>query len=693
MNHPLPGALRGVLFILITVPLVAWNETPALDDCGTLPCGEVLPGAVVFEPVANAPYLKGLDVDGNLVGWVILSTDVTDLKGYSGKPLVTLVGLDPTAHISGVRVVKHSEPILLVGIPEQELHDFAAFYTGKHATTQVVVGRSSDPDAVQIDAISGATVTALAQNRTILDSALALGSAVGIVEAEQHRQGAFVTSDEIYTWDRMAREKVFGRLTVTAKDMGLKNQDEVFMDLWYTLADAPQVGRAILPKGDYDYLIKQLKPGEHMLVVLGRGSGSFKGSGFVRGGLFDRIRVSQGLHTLFFRDSDYYNLSRVAAPDAPTFKEGAIFITRDAKLDPGAAFEMVFLGSNYDGKGGFSRDFWEFKSQFRMPRSVYQTEGPDPETRIWVQAWRNNRLGLIVVCAALLTAVLLFSFRRWLTARMPRLMKIHKTYMLFSFLVLGFVFHAQPSVTQVLTLVGSVVGQWDWGLFLIEPVLFVSWIFIAIVTIIWGRGVFCGWVCPFGALTELLNKIAIKMGVKQIEWPDAVHNKLRWLRYLILAGLIPAYLYSPELGERLAEVEPFKTTFFVIPWTRSWLFFSWWLVLLGWSLFMYRPFCRYICPLGAALAIPGSLRLSGPRRRNFCASCKICTKGCEPRAIRPNGTIDPRECLSCMECEANYRDEKVCPPLVGLEKLRHKEDLTDRDREKQAQLEKDFMRV
>ena len=171
-----------------------------------------------------------------------------------------------------------------------------------------------------------------------------------------------------------------------------------------------------------------------------------------------------------------------------------------------------------------------------------------------------------------------------------------------------------------------------------------------------------------------------------------MHNKLRWLRYVILVGLVVVFVISPQLGEMLAEIEPFKSTFFVLPWTRHVLLFGWWILLLVYALFTYRPFCRYLCPLGAALAIPGSLRFSGPRRRNFCADCKICTRTCEPRAIRPNGTIDPRECLSCMECEANYRNETVCPPLVGLLRLKEKDLLSPVDSRRKRKLEEESLR-
>ncbi len=181
-----------------------------------------------------------------------------------------------------------------------------------------------------------------------------------------------------------------------------------------------------------------------------------------------------------------------------------------------------------------------------------------------------------------------------------------------------------------------------------------------------GRGVFCGWACPYGALNELTWKLGQKLGLPSFELSDARHNKLKYLRYVILAGLIGTFLISPEWGERFAEVEPFKSTFFVAPWTRQVGLVAWWLLLLGGALVVWRPFCRYVCPLGAALALPSSIRFSGPRRRDFCSSCKICTKGCEPRAIRPDGSIDPRECLNCWECEANFYDDEACPPLIGI---------------------------
>ncbi len=683
-------AWTGALLLLLLAQDAQGAPAPELD-CAKMPCAEVLPGAVKFEALPRVPFVKGLDAAGELAGWVALSTDMVAIKGYSGKPMVTLVGLHPDGTIGGAKVLHHSEPILLVGIPEQKLLDFVAFYAGKPVTAKITVGKSKDESALSVDLISGATVTVLSENETILNTARGMGKAVGLITASALAGGHFVKTDEVWSWSEMEAKHVFGRLTLTEAQMGAPNSDAVFIDLYFTLLDAPQVGKAILGEHEYAWQMSQLAKGEHLLLVLGNGSSSFKGSGFVRGGIFDRVRVEQGLNATIFTDRDYRNLSQIKTQGAPDFKEGAVFIVRDGKLDPGAPFNLVFLGSRYNQQGGIEREFHSESVEFRLPASVYYVEEPpDPSTAIWKSAWSNHRYTSVLLAGYLLLVTLAFALRRFLTSSMKRLKIIHTVVLLCSFLGVGVLLRAQPSVTQLLTFLRLLVGEWHWGLFLTEPLLFVSWIFIAIVTVIWGRGVFCGWVCPYGALSELLFKFGRLVRLPEFELPERYHLKLRYFRYVVLAVLVVTFLYSTEIGEKLAEIEPFKTTFFVEPWTRSIGFIIWWLLLLGLSLVWFRPFCRYVCPLGAGLALPSSFRISGPYRRQFCDSCKICTKGCEPRAIDSKGHIDPRECLSCMECETNFHDEEVCPPLVGIGRLTAKRDgeLSPRETERLDQLKK-----
>jgi len=651
-------------------------------DCERVKCAAVLPGAQSFKAVNGSAFVSGHDATGKIVGWVVRSTDVVDVKAYSGHPLVTLIGIDKNARLTGARLIKHSEPILLTGIPEKTLHDFVAFYPGKNATDRIAVGGDSD-NPLSVDIISGATVTCLAQNQTILKAARKVAVKVGALGISALNPGRFVNSPATLTWQQMVDAKIFGHLVVREAEMGIKDASGNFVDLLFTIADAPQVGRALMGPGTYKHLFAQLKPGQHLFVILGNGSESFKGSAFVRGAIFDRVRVTQGLREVLFRDTDYTALSTVPAAGAPSFKEGAIFISRGAQIDPGAAFELVFLASRYDSRGAFSRKFKQFKSTLRLPSSVYKLDKRDLDEPLWKGIWRKRRNGIVFLCGFFLFVIGIFAGRRWTTAKPERIKRLHITVMLISTFVLGIYMQAQPSVTQLFTLIDSVLHKWHWELFALAPYVFFSWIFIAIVSVIWGRGVFCGWVCPYGAASELLNKLAIKLRVPQVSLP----NGLQYLRYLILVALVALFLYSPIAGERWAEVEPFKTSFFIRPWAREWLYLGWFLVLGVLAIFTWRPFCRYLCPLGAGLALFGSFRLSGPRRRKFCSSCTICTKECEPEAIRPDGTINARECLSCMDCEATYRNEERCPPLVGIERLKRKSDLDDHGRKKLKILE------
>ena len=79
---------------LLVASAVAAGKAPDVLDCATMPCAEIMPGAMRFRPVEGQKQWEGLDASGNLVGWVALSTDFVDLKAYSGKPLITIVGLD-----------------------------------------------------------------------------------------------------------------------------------------------------------------------------------------------------------------------------------------------------------------------------------------------------------------------------------------------------------------------------------------------------------------------------------------------------------------------------------------------------------------------------------------------------------------------------------------------------------------------
>ena len=190
-----------------------------------------------------------------------------------------------------------------------------------------------------------------------------------------------------------------------------------------------------------------------------------------------------------------------------------------------------------------------------------------------------------------------------------------------------------------------------------------------------GRGMFCGWMCPYGSLAELVYHVAGKLGLKRYQrhlLPQNWHDRLKWIKYGIFAILLAVSFYSIGLAEKLAEIEPFKTTFLVGVWNRSWPFVTFWTVLIVASAFFERPFCKYLCPLGAALAVPSTFRWWGLKRKKECGPCAACQVGCGSQAIDDSGRIDQRECLLCLDCQVLYYDDHACPPLAQERKRRTK---------------------
>jgi NosR/NirI family nitrous oxide reductase transcriptional regulator len=183
--------------------------------------------------------------------------------------------------------------------------------------------------------------------------------------------------------------------------------------------------------------------------------------------------------------------------------------------------------------------------------------------------------------------------------------------------------------------------------------------------------------CPFGSLQEAIYKIAEHIGLKrfQTQLPQKWHDRLKWVKYAVFFFLLTVSMFSMGLAEKLAEVEPFKTTFLVGVLNRAWPYGLFVAAILGVSIFIERPYCKYICPLGASLAMPSTFRWFGLKRKQDCNSCKACAVGCGAQAIDADGRIDHRECLHCLDCMILYTDVKGCPPLARERKRREKDGL------------------
>ena len=143
---------------------------------------------------------------------------------------------------------------------------------------------------------------------------------------------------------------------------------------------------------------------------------------------------------------------------------------------------------------------------------------------------------------------------------------------------------------------------------------------------------------------------------------------------MIFLGLFGVSLASMPMAEKLAEVEPFKTAI-ILKFVRDWPFVVFAVVLLVIGLFIERFYCRYLCPLGAALAIPARMRMfDWLKRYRECGSpCQTCAHECPVQAIHPTGEINPNECVNCLHCQVLYQSDVKCPVIIRQLKRRAKD--------------------
>ncbi|MCB2053371.1 MAG: regulatory protein NosR [Geminicoccaceae bacterium] len=701
LSRLLLGLLLAVLATAAPA-LAAGDLARFLDDVTP---GELVPGADAFGPVREdlpiVPVLEG----GTTVGHAFVNTDFVGAVGYSGKPIHVVLALDDDAKITGLKLVKHYEPIVLIGIPEAKITRVIDGYVGLDMAREVEeTGEGHD-----LDIVSGATVTIMVIDDSIVRSGIKVARLLGLggLEAEAAAPvatRALDTQAEPRTedWLTLLGDGSIRRLTL---DVGMVNEafersgdaeaaarpepgppDATFIDLYTGLLTVPTIGRSVLGANEWHNLESRLKEGGHAIFVGGRGIFSFKGSGYVRGGIFDRIQLIQGDTAIRFRDRQHKRLSRPAAEGAPRLDEFSIFtIPADSGFDPTRPWHLQLLVQR--ATGATSKAFLTFDLNYEVPDAYLVETAParpaaaaipvgaspvgeasfsdEAREALWQKVWAARTIDIVVVGAAIVLLTLLFFFQMQAVRHARFLFWGRIVFLCFTLFWLGWYAKAQLSVVNIMTFTNSLLSDFSWDYFLMDPLIFMLWFSVAAALLFWGRGAYCGWLCPFGALQELTNRVAKFLRIPQWHVPWGLHERLWPLKYMIFLVLFGVSLYSLDTAEHLAEIEPFKTAI-ILHFIRDWPFVVFAVALLVAGLFVERFYCRYLCALGAGLAIPGRVRMfDWLKRYRECGNpCQICANECPVQSIHPEGNINPNECIQCLHCQVLYKDDKKCPVCV-----------------------------
>ncbi len=691
------GRFAPLLFLLLLVPTLSGAE---LTDSRRALIQSLFPAATVIEDkLPDVPVYPVYQLQ-ELLGYAYESTDLSRLQGFAGKPIQMMIGLDTQGRFTGVKILHHHEPVFLHGLGEEPLFDFVDQYEGRSLREQIVVqsslsgksGKSAEGDVVYFDGVSKATVSVLIVNDTVLSSALKVARQKLEAFAQSAPTRAKPDWFEPLGWQQLIDRGYVSRTRIEVdaveQQLGRPLSDyptdltppdgEAFTELYLAYMNSPMVGRNLLGDEHYARFMARLGENDQVLMVASRGMFRHVRDSFTPGSSPDRIGLTQNNLSVEMRDLNWLDQNfRLQADGLPGFDAVNLFrVGGNAGFNPGAEASLklnVELARNH-----LIADTANFTLPVQFAGDLFETVAiaESPETSrepVWVGLWKERwwQISLLVAGLAVLTV---FFARQKTLSRHPTLVhRFRWGFLFFTLFFIGFYAQGQLSVVNIYTLLLALWDGFTLDVFLLDPVLFILWSYTFVTLFIWGRGLFCGWLCPFGALQEMAAWLGQKLRLRQIRVPEHWHRRLILLKYPILLGLVGTAFYSLTLAEQLAEVEPFKTSITLVFW-RYWPFVAYAIGLLVIGMFIHKFYCRYLCPLGAGLAVLGRFRLfSWLERIERCGSpCQHCKNECGINAIRKDGRIDYDECIQCLECVVILRDDQQCVDSIVRDKQQRK---------------------
>jgi transcriptional regulator of nitric oxide reductase len=672
---------------LLRLLICCWILACASAHAGTLTQAELarrFPAPLtVGEKAADVPAWPLFKQNGTvteLVGYAFESADLAPVPGFAGVPPNLLVVIDPKGAFLDVAVLSQHEPVFLEGLGEAPLRDFLQQYRGRSLGQGITVGGPG-----QLDGVSKATASVRIINQSILSAALKVARAklgfargrdpgrIGRIRGDVYEPMSLPALEAagLVRHVRMTQRDV-ERLFAGSAGAGLDAQavahpDDVFVDVWVAWASVPTVGRNLLAPRTWNRLQGRLEPGDHALLVMTAGPHTITGADFVRGSVPRRIVLRQDRLPVEMRDLDLE--PRLAdGVHLPVNEMMLLRVIAQAGLDPARALDFALPVTRSKGIVYPERFTREIAFDYRLPPAYYTA--PDGGAPAWLASWKARRMQLAVLVVALaLLGVALWQQRR-LVAHARRFAWLRRAWLLFVVGFIGYAAQAQLSIVNIAGVVQALCAGRGLDYLRFDPMTVALWAFVLVSLFIWGRGTFCGLLCPFGALQEFAGLAGQALKLPQLAVRRALDARLKRVKYAVLAAILLAAVWAPAHADKLVELEPFKTAI-TLNFVRAWPFVAYAVGLLLLAMVVNKAFCRYLCPLGAALALLGRVRLLDwiPRRAECGTPCQTCRHRCGYNAIAPGGAVDYEECFQCMECVVIHASDAQCAPRI-LERKR-----------------------
>lgn len=627
-----------VLFLAPTCALHA--QTPVLEAVrtpfsNTLEddwLNQVLPEATRFsektgEPPVFRGYRSGADGAEELVGFVFLSADVPpEEKGFAA-PIDMLIGMNTTGALTGMKVLNYTESY------RYSLGDFVA---DPAFQTQFKNKAIEDEFRVMrdIDGLAGATMTSFAISQGARGAARRVATAyLGYEEVDQQTLASIAnakTEIESMSWEDMLAKDMIKVLTVP-----LPMDQEIILSAMFI--GHPVIGEHVIGVEDFERADRDSRArlggdGLILLAVGGSGATQFRAN---------MLSIAQG-------DGKGARLDPNRFVTAGSADEGAITghanyagaIVLEDTIDLSQPFSILYKPRSSPENIGMEYSIYSLGQALINGDPILSEADLEREriaqSNIFVRLWFAPPWG-VTPWAEVLSLSLILGLV--MTAFLRKDARVRWVALTATLLYLGFYKGGFLSVAHIT----GAIHQGP-SIFLGNLPMLMIIVFTAITTIIWGR-VFCSSLCPFGAVQDVIARFTPKSW--RFKMPQAIHDNALYVKYAILALIVGTAISGSSIS-LFQYFEPFGTLFFF---SSSMLLWSILVLILIASVLVERFYCRYVCPLGAALGI---VALVSPLRINRvpqCTLCKVCEHACPTGAIRKE-KIDFKECVRCDICES-----------------------------------------
>jgi NosR/NirI family nitrous oxide reductase transcriptional regulator len=664
----------------------------------------VYPGAERLGMEEGSPPAIAVFQGGKVVAYVFSTLDIIAATGYSTIPFDVIGGVDLRGRITGAKVVFHQESMIVHDtVRQRQLDTLLAREAGRPLR--------GGTNALPPDYVDGATISARAMRAAVLTTAglvlRARAAQTTVTTATTVSTATVPTLDvesfSIKSWNDLLAEGAVVRRRVTSGEVAtalanagatsvkldwpLGAADDLYIEFMTALVTPRAIGGNLLGVLKFEDYKRQLPRGAQAIYVASNGPYDFLGTKYFReseGNRFDRLRVIQDGKTFRFVQNDYSYTTPIEGQQVT----GLFALPAKSGFDPLEPWRLEILISSAGSPPATVAFGLDYKvpdiyvlqvpaPQVVVPQPQKQPE-PEPELELppppvatWVEAWSDARVNIAILGVLLSVLTLIFIFQATLARSRVAHRLVRTGFLLVVLVWLGWTAGVQLSIVNVINYVRAPFNHVEMGFYLAEPLMVIVAGYALVSVVLIGRGVFCGWLCPFGALQELLGQLSRALRVPQWNPPVALEKRL-WLgKYIAAAAVLVLVITQIDATGATLEIEPFKTAI-TAKFTRAWPYVLYAAALLAMGLFSERAYCRFLCPLGGVLAFLDRLHLLNLlKRRPECGSpCHLCERGCPVRAIEPDGKIVSAECFQCLDCQVEYYDETRCPPLVRTVKLR-----------------------